>query len=294
MRAFYTRRAARLLPAVLIVCLVVLIDAFTIQGLATTRESVIGVVATLGYAANWIRVFGMNESPLGHAWSLSIEEQFYLLWPLLLLVIYRYSGRSRIAPIAWALFVIAAVQMAVRSFAGVDSYVLYNSTDAHGLVVLMAGCLLALYLPVDASLTTHRLGVGARWALLPALVVLALLWLFPTSRSDFYPRIGYVIAALCFVVIIAAAMQPGLLQRLLSIPSLVTIGKLSYGIYLWHLLPYNFLVGRSETGVPDHLDRAIALAVTAVAAVASYTLVEQPIRKSAGVRLAARRGSAPA
>lgn len=272
LRAFYKRRAARLLPALFVVCLAVLIDALLWQRLADAEDSVVGVAAAVGYVANWLRVFGMNESPIGHTWSLSIEEQFYVVWPaVLVFVMWRGSLRS-VRLWAAAGFVIAAVQMAVRSILGVDDYVLYNSTDAHGAVTLLGGCALA-------TIPTSAVGRIARLAVLPSAGLLLALQVGPHATDDFYYRGGFALVTVASCVIITWALQRGRPQSLLALRPLVWVGRRSYGIYLWHIPAFLFVLSFVD-GPPTTAARLTALAATVAVAAASYRFVEQPIRRA--------------
>jgi peptidoglycan/LPS O-acetylase OafA/YrhL len=284
---FWMRRARRLLPALVVVVLASLILAsiFARQDLAHTRSDVAG---SLLYYMNWhliaanhsyFNVMG-NPSLLGHVWSLAVEEQFYIVWPLILVPCLVLVGRKRLPMLVIAGIAASATLMWVLYTPGSDPSRVYYGTDTRAFLLLM-GILLALVWPYierlrDAVPLLELFGVAA-------LVGTVLLF---RNMQDFNPtfyRGGDLAASFCFVVLIAAVAHPRTgIGRALGVAPLRWVGERSYGIYLWHL-PIILLVAganvRSSPGV------VVAEAAVVIAAAAlSFRYVEEPIRRGRAQR----------
>jgi peptidoglycan/LPS O-acetylase OafA/YrhL len=318
LKAFWLRRARRLLPALYLLLVVTLTFAvlFLPDEVAGLRSD---AIAAFGYVTNWYLVLGHQSyfetvgrpSLLQHLWSLAIEEQFYLLWPLLFAVgmsfgIVRWR-RSRLLLIALAGAAASALLMAILYSPLVDPSRIYYGTDTRAAGLLIGVALALLGVPGRASdkignhaaqhhrprRTRELGGLRRRWGWtvpllldFAGLVALgALIW-FCTWLDEsqwFLYRGGFAVVALTTAVLITVVVHPrarlgvGLLGR----QPLRWIGQRSYGIYLWHW-PV-FMVTRPEldvniTGLP-----LLALRLTATVALAalSYRYVETPIRRGA-------------
>jgi peptidoglycan/LPS O-acetylase OafA/YrhL len=284
---FWMRRARRLLPALVVVVLASLILAsiFARQDLAHTRSD---VASSLLYYMNWhliaahhsyFNVMG-NPSLLGHVWSLAVEEQFYIVWPLILVPCLVLVGRKRLPMLVIAGIAASATLMWVLYNPGGDPSRVYYGTDTRAFLLLM-GILLALVWPYierfkEAVPLLELFGVAA-------LVGTVLLF---RNMQDFNPtfyRGGDLAASFCFVVLIAAVAHPRTgIGRALGVAPLRWVGERSYGIYLWHL-PIILLVAgvnvRSSPGV------VLAEAVIVLAAAAlSFRYIEEPIRRGRAQR----------
>jgi peptidoglycan/LPS O-acetylase OafA/YrhL len=287
---FWARRARRLLPALFLVLAVVAIYAAYVaepNELARIRAD---FLATLAYVANWRFVLGgfdywtlfTSPSPLAHTWSLAIEEQFYVLWPLVVtglgLLVGRRAG-------AWARTVfiactaLAAVSAAIALwfwFASEATVRIYYGTDTRIAAILMGAALAAwLIWRGPARRDGSRLALEAMAAV--AVVVLAVCWWRLEGRGLYAG--GLLLCGVCATVVIASAAhpRPGPIARALEWRPLVGAGLISYGLYLWHWPVYVLLDAR-RTGLDGWSLLAIRLAVTCALALASYHYVEQPIR----------------
>ncbi len=137
---------------------------------------------------NWMRAYG-HSSWLNHAWSLSVEEQFYMVWPILFVCLFRRGGYRWVRTGSIVVLAGATATPAIRSAIGEDALVLYNSTDTHGAIALMGGCCLAAIAPVGSSLRSHWIGGFSRMAIVPILAAFGFL-LTSTMWTDarYYPR----------------------------------------------------------------------------------------------------------
>jgi peptidoglycan/LPS O-acetylase OafA/YrhL len=298
--AFWARRARRLLPALACVLLAVALYAVLLakpDELATIRGD---ALATIGYFANWRAIFTSRDywtlfrspSPLDHTWSLAIEEQFYLVWPLLVAVLV-LGSRGRAA--ARRLFV-ASVVLALASlvwtlviFEPANVSRVYYGTDTRVASILVGGAFaawLALRGPTRAGRARVALEAGA----IGSLVLLAIAWTRLSGSSNVLFRGGLFVCAVATVIVIAAAVhpRPGPVRRLLSFRPLCALGLISYGVYLWHW-PIYVALDRSRAHLAGWPLLGLRVAATLAVAIVSYRVVEQPIRRGAGSRPPARR-----
>jgi peptidoglycan/LPS O-acetylase OafA/YrhL len=290
---FYSRRAARLLPALFLVCAFVAIDALTVKTLGTASESLRGVVAALLYVTNWVGVFSHTSLSLGHLWSLAVEEQFYLVWPVVMLLAIHHGGVQTLRRTSMVLFAVASIQMAVRSLAGVSGFpTLYFSTDAHPMVMLMAGCSLACVADTITSSQSRVMRFWTRVAAAPFVAVVAVLFLKAGAlHGIWYYRGGFSFVAVGFALVINRALTSDWVTAPLRARPIVWVGRLSYGLYLYHIPIYLF-VGYKLQGQRHSSEIAISLIITFAAAAASYYVVERPIRRAVANRTTRGRSTA--
>jgi len=298
--AFWGRRAKRLLPALFLV-VAALALYLVLNGLfggpgANGLIDLSGLrgdaISTLLYVNNWHSIFAGQSyfaqfsapSPLQHTWSLAIEEQFYLVWPLVLLLLVHVARRSwRGAGVMLTVFlgVSSSVLMAILFHPGADPSRVYYGTDTR-LFDLMAGATLAFLAASRrqpnqrARRTLHMVGPAAA-------VVLGVFWVTAGTAgglpTNFMFEGGFLLCAALAALVIADARltDPGPFARALAWGPLHFIGTISYGIYLWHWPVIVYLNG-PRTGLSTWPLDLLRIVVTLALATASYYLVERPIR----------------
>ena len=295
---FYQRRARRLLPALALMLITVTAAVSLLEPgqRDTLRPALLGAVS---YTSNWWQAFAHQSyfSLYGpppvfqHLWSLAVEEQFYLIWPLLLAAILVLVKRpvSR-ALFAWGGAAASALVMGAIYTPGADPSLVYYGTDTHA-SALMVGAALAITFPLaKVAATTGR----ARQVLdilgAAGLVILAwAVWHLAGPDPVLYPY-GLVLAAVAAGGLILAAAAPGRIGRLLSWKPLRWLGIRSYGVYLWHWPVIAITTGmapRSATSAPVRIiDTVLPVALAA----ASWRWLEEPILRHGLRTELARRG----
>jgi peptidoglycan/LPS O-acetylase OafA/YrhL len=284
---FWLRRARRLLPGlwvmlVVVTLWIVFLDPSQLGGIRGA------LLAALLYFSNWWYAFQHVSyfasfgapSPLGHLWSLAVEEQFYLVWPLLLILALRFVHRRWLLVglvIAGALA--SAWAMAALFQPGSDPTRVYEGTDTRAFQLLI-GASLAIVWP-SRRLTgplpaLRRRGLDALGGL--GLAVIVVMVMDTNEYQTLLYRGGMVILSLATVAVIAALAHPAaLLGRILGAPPLRWIGVRSYGIYLWH---YPIIVLTTPVdSTPGPVLALLQLGATVAVAGLSWHFVEEPIRR---------------
>jgi peptidoglycan/LPS O-acetylase OafA/YrhL len=292
LRHFWLARARRLLPALFAVLATVSVVAvlFFRDEVAELRRA---LAAALTYTSNWYLIFSGQSyfqsagrpSALEHLWSLAVEEQFYLVWPVVLLFVISRWGVGRLVAVTAVGALASAVLMGAMFVPGGDPSRVYMGTDTRA-AGLLVGALLAYAWAPGALRRTGRPGVAVIMNGVGLLALGGVVWFMVSASEygDFLYRGGFLALSLVVAVLIGATVHPDarLLGRtLLGSAVMVWVGRRSYGIYLWHW-PV-FVVTRPELDLtlsgPPLL--ALRLGLTLVLAELSYRFLELPIRSGA-------------
>src|SRR5580698_6906915 len=299
--AFWARRARRLLPALLLMLLFVAFFASVIVPKGTYGALRLDALATLLYVSNWhfilVNSNYFNEtsasSPLLHTWSLAVEEQFYVIWPLVVLGVLRFTKSLRaLFALCCAAAIASALWMHHVYDGGLNTNRAYLGTDTRS-QCLFIGCALAVGLVlVTQRHEGGRLVKGELWrpessagvALCGALGVVGAagavaLWILTTSTSTFPYQGGFFLIGLSVAsVILAAVAAPrSVVPRVLSLAPVRYVGRISYGLYIWHW-PLFIWLDHARTGLYGYELFGLRVLVTFAVSVVSFHLVERPIR----------------
>jgi peptidoglycan/LPS O-acetylase OafA/YrhL len=290
---FWGRRARRLLPAALLViatCAVIAAIGYPAD-LPRVRGD---ALASILYVNNWHQILGDHSyfaafgrpSTLQHLWSLAVEEQFYLFWPILLGGALAAFGRTTTAGLTVAAAVVSALGMGLLFRTGHDPSRVYYGTDTHA-AGMLTGAALAFVWPLGARHVAPRRGAVA---VLDAVGVAALVLLVVAMANwhDYDPwvyRGGIALAGVAAACMIAVAVHPDAhLGRALGVAPLVWIGRRSYGIYLWHWPVMALTRPGADLAWSRWVLVPAQLAVTIGLAAASYRYVEMPVRNGTALR----------
>jgi peptidoglycan/LPS O-acetylase OafA/YrhL len=305
---FWIRRARRLLPALVLMVLAVaagreLLPSQSLTGLRSDAIAAFLWVANWRFIAQKTDYFtqGAPPSPLQHAWSLGVEEQYYFVWPLLLIAVTlllaararRYFRRATVGGVRFAIFVIATFGALASAAAAIVFTTdatrdrIYFGTDTRAQALLVGSAAAALLVRDWPSLNRGWCLIRTRWGrriarFLPlvGLAGLAALTHYAAGSADEF-RHGLLIAAAVAAVLVVAPValeQRGAIARLLALRPLVWLGTISYGVYLWHW-PIFLALNGERTGWSGLPLFAARCAATVSVAAASWWLLEQPIRR---------------
>ncbi|MFO0588718.1 MAG: acyltransferase [Polyangiaceae bacterium] len=288
LKAFWIRRARRLFPAVL-----ALLPLIALYAVLFAKPQELGRIrgdglATLFYFANWRAIFAGKSywdlfsapSPLEHTWSLAIEEQFYVLWPLIsFFVLRRAKGSPRALLVTSAALAIASGAAMWLLFDPERSSRAYMGTDARGASILV-GAALACALAGKPTIE----GKGALRTLdalgFLAMIGLGVAWARMDGQSAFLYHGGFWLTEAGVLVLIACAAQgdKSLVSKVFSFAPLRWAGLVSYGLYLYHW-PLFVVLSEQRVGFGGFKLTLLRFAATIAIAYVSYRFLEQPIRK---------------
>ena len=285
LKKFYARRALRILPALILLLLVINICSAIFL---TRNETTIIRWDSLGalfYIANWSRAFGRDLGVLGNLWSLSVEEQFYLFWPVALVFFLscKFRANQIIAVASLAIILVNAERIYFYNAIPnqIDAFNrIFNGLDTRA-DALLIGCVLGLS---GHEIFSRR--VFAVLGLLGAMFALYILFMGDPVPGDlqilFDLTVGGTFFAIGVAFVFAAILSnpQTTFAKMLRLPPLVWIGRISYGLYLWHYFVFGFVAGwlRFRTRTSLDLPQLTALQVLATFLVAtiSYYLLERP------------------
>ncbi len=290
LKKFWIGRFRRLLPAayVMIITSFVWAMLFHKELLHTLRGD---ALSSIFYSSNWWFIFHKlsyfdsfgSPSPLKNLWSLAIEEQFYVIWPLLLMIgLYVVKKQSKLAKIVFIGAICSALLMAILYQPGADPSRVYYGTDTRCFELLI-GCWLALIWPMK-RLSSQKLSINHMKKLNSISFISFTIFLVSIMYVDefqtFLYRCGMLLFCLNAAVLIACVCHPvSILGRILAWKPLCWIGSRSYGIYLWHYPVMVLGTPIHEIGNPSYWRIALQLVLIVTIAECSYRFIEMPIRK---------------
>gem|GEM_PF-1434922 len=264
---FYWRRWLRLFPALIVVCTTLLIVSIHF---ASFSQSVTDVATSVSYIANWTRAFGSGApSYLGNTWSLAVEEQFYVLWPIIFNLSFNRGNLKTLLISALSLCLLSIAWRIFLLLNGASFDRLYNGFDSHcdGLLI---GCVLAALPDNPLAAQFKRLTASAS-----PLAVIILMFVVSTYGWTIVTAVPINLAA-GSLILAAIHLPESVLSRILSHSLLVYIGKISYGLYLWH---YPIQIVLLNQFVPPLVRGLIDFPLSFLLAAASYRFVERPALK---------------
>lgn len=276
LKRFWTRRLRRLVPGS-IVCLIA-VAVVALCGLLEGNRLRGDLLAALGYSANWrfataettyAQLFESTPSPVLHFWSLAIEEQFYVIFPLLMVVLLRW--RKLLVPTLALLTGASVAAMILTSSRNLAYYGTHTRAAE-----LLIGALLALVIPVSKQLST---AVQKIVASLGAVAFVAFLYIATNAHtSDAWLYQGGLSGfSLISSVLIIAVLVPGPLRLLMSSRPMVAIGRITYSLYLFHW-PVFVVLNEDRMGFDGVALSLTRIAVTVLLAGLSAWLIENPVR----------------
>jgi peptidoglycan/LPS O-acetylase OafA/YrhL len=311
LRQFWLRRARRLLPAlfVTLALLMVFCALFNRDQLGNIRGD---VVAGLAYGSNWYQIWvgqgytsQLDFVPLRHLWSLAVEEQFYLIWPLVMVGVLRL-GRRRLPEVAmWLTAAAVVVAIAVgllfapgipgeatnlswmigdRAISKNDALYLATFSRAGGLLLGAAFAMLWRPRAVMRGPLRDRGGLLDLVALVGLGGLVGMSWVLHVTYENgagdpWLFRGGFFLVAVCTIMVMAAVTHQGAYAgKLLGTPTLVWIGVRSYGLYLFHWPIYQIIREQSGARLSPR-EFVLAMVITIAITEASYRFVETPVRK---------------
>jgi peptidoglycan/LPS O-acetylase OafA/YrhL len=267
LKRFYLRRVLRLTPA--LVCIILfqvarLVVSHDPESRKTIEES---IVAVSTYVMNWAIAFHfLSADIIPHTWSLSVEEQFYLIWPALLLLV------AKRRPLTWVCVAIIGITLwRIALVVGGASHArIYYAFDTEA-DALLIGCAIALI-----SIAPALVRLASRFVLLPVAMLIAQVFL-PDDTLRITDAVGYTVLSACTGWILIALQEEGRLKRWLSWPPFVYTGRISYGWYLWHNTLIRFLKPvLLHHGPLKTVMYVLLLPGSYLIAVASYRFIETP------------------
>lgn len=287
LRGFWERRIRRLMPAALTVIVLITVASIALADTTQWLRLRPDALAATFYVANWRFILAgdaygamfQSPSPFTHFWSLAIEEQFYMVLPLLVLgALVVARGSRRLLAIAFTVLSVASILWANwLASSGVPVDRLYFGTDVR-LPELLVGSLLALWWMRRDEPLGRRSRAVVMWSGPVALAVVAVSWRVAHVGDWQLYRGGFALYSLLTVIVVLSAMVPaGPVHRVLSWRPLVWVGGISYAVYLFHYPVLVWLRQHSRMGGWTRL--GVALVVTFLAAVVSARFVEMPVRE---------------
>ena len=292
---FYIRRARRLLPAVYFMITVGLV-VMVLFNEVLLRKSHLDAIFGYIYSSNWWYIFHKldyfdsfgAQSLFKHLWSLAIEEQFYMIFPLLFLLINRkkkskdgtYKLNKNFLYVVLGLILVSLIaHILLFDINNISRIYFGTDTRAFSLLVGVVGAILYPMEKLHAKVTPQQ-NIMYSVVSLVSIATLITVMIYTSEYNTWLYRGGFLLVAILgLIVIISSGKQHTLMSRLLSFKPVVFIGKISYSLYLWHFPVLVLTTPVSEIGNPNIIFVILRVILTFALATASYVFVETPIRK---------------
>ena len=292
---FYVRRARRLLPAVYFMITVILIIITLFNGVLL-KKSYLDALFGYIYSSNWWYIFHKldyfdsfgSQSPFKHLWSLAIEEQFYMFFPLIFLIFNRKSkannGNNKLDKnfiyVVLSLILVSLIaHILLFDINNINRIYFGTDTRAFSLLVGVVG---AILYPMDklSERTTKKDNITYSIVSLVSILVLIGIMITTSEYNTWLYRGGFLLVAIIgLIIIISSGRQYTIMSKLLSFKPFVFIGKISYSLYLWHFPILVVTTPVSEIGNPNLFYVTLRIILIFLVATGSYMFVETPIRK---------------
>ncbi len=292
---FYVRRARRLLPAVYFMITVILIIITLFNGVLL-KKSYLDALFGYIYSSNWWYIFHKldyfdsfgSQSPFKHLWSLAIEEQFYMFFPLIFLIFNRKSkanngnnklNKNFIYVVLSLILVSLIAHILLFDINNINRIYFGTDTRAFSLLVGVVG---AILYPMDklSERTTKKDNITYSIVSLVSILVLIGIMITTSEYNTWLYRGGFLLVAIIgLIIIISSGRQYTIMSKLLSFKPFVFIGKISYSLYLWHFPILVVTTPVSEIGNPNLFYVTLRIILIFLVATGSYMFVETPIRK---------------
>jgi len=284
---FWSRRFRRLMPAALLTLAAIAILTPIVGTQHQLRDLPGEIWSSLAYVVNWrfiatgsdyAATFNGAPSPLKHFWSLAVEEQAYFLLPFVVAISMRFGRRRRhIVGIAFGAIVVASTAATILQSGGEYANAVYMGTHTR-IAELAVGGLLAVLMAGRTTARTSTAFVATSLGGPLALGMIVAAWATTDLQASWLYRGGLTVHAVLVALVIASAVQPdGAMQRILSIRPFTELGRISYGVYLFHW-PVVWWVTSARLHLGPVPTAMLQVLTTLLLAVVSFHLIEQPIR----------------
>ena len=292
---FYIRRARRLLPAVYFMITVGLV-VMVLFNEVLLRKSHLDAIFGYIYSSNWWYIFHKldyfdsfgAQSPFKHLWSLAIEEQFYMIFPLLFLLVNgkkkskdgTYKLNKNFLYVVLGLILVSLIaHILLFDINNISRIYFGTDTRAFSLLVGVVGAILYPMERLHSKVTPQKNMIYSVVSLV-SIATLITVMVYTSEYNTWLYRGGFLLVAILgLIVIISSGKQHTIMSRLLSFKPVVFIGKISYSLYLWHFPVLVLTTPVSEIGNPNIIFVILRVILTFILATASYVFVETPIRK---------------
>ena len=292
---FYLKRARRLLPAVYFMITVGIILMVMFNEVLLKKSHLDAIFGYI-YSSNWWYIFHKldyfdsfgSQSPFKHLWSLAIEEQFYMIFPLLFLLInskkkgkdgtYKLS-KSFLYIVLGLIFVSLITHILLFDINNISRIYFGTDTRAFSLLVGVVGAILYPMDKLNTKITPQENIVYSVVSLI-SITTLITIMIYTSEYNTWLYRGGFLLVAILgIIIIISSGKQHTIMAKLLSFKPVVFIGKISYSLYLWHFPILVLTTPVSEIGNPNNFYVILRVILTFIVAIISYVFVETPIRK---------------